>query len=75
MDQGIAKGDVSQCNGVGADNMTCLVVLFKNLESLPPTKISELKVKKEKLPIIEVDKESDSNSESETKIVEECKTF
>jgi hypothetical protein len=52
MDQGIAKGDVSQCNGLGADNMTCLVVLLKNLESLPATKIKDLK---EKVPIIEIE--------------------
>ena len=55
MDQGIAKGDVTQCNGIGADNMTCLVVLLKNLESFPATQIADLKAKKEKIPIIEIE--------------------
>ena len=26
MDEGIAKGDLTEANGIGVDNMTCIVV-------------------------------------------------
>ena len=31
MDKGIAKGDVTNSNGIGTDNMTCIIIRFKNL--------------------------------------------
>jgi serine/threonine protein phosphatase PrpC len=28
MDRGIAKGDITQSDGIGTDNMTCIIVQF-----------------------------------------------
>ena len=49
MDNGIAKGDISQSDGTGTDNMTCIFVQFKSPDDLQspglksPTKKEESK--------------------------------
>ena len=30
MDQGIAKGDITMSDGTGTDNMTCIIVQFRD---------------------------------------------
>ena len=30
MDRGIAKGDITQSDGIGTDNMTCIIVQFRD---------------------------------------------
>ena len=30
MNQGIAKGDITMSDGTGTDNMTCIIVQFRN---------------------------------------------
>jgi hypothetical protein len=30
MDQGIAKGDITLSDGTGTDNMTCIIVFFRD---------------------------------------------
>lgn len=30
MDQGIAKGDITMSDGTGTDNMTCIIIYFRD---------------------------------------------
>ena len=30
MDQGIAKGDITLSDGTGTDNMTCIIIFFRD---------------------------------------------
>lgn len=32
MDQGIAKGDITMSDGTGTDNMTCVILQFRDPE-------------------------------------------
>jgi hypothetical protein len=34
MDQGIAKGDITLSDGTGTDNMTCIIVQFRDPEDV-----------------------------------------
>ena len=34
MDQGIAKGDITLSDGTGTDNMTCVIVQFRDPEDV-----------------------------------------
>lgn len=34
MDQGIAKGDITMSDGTGTDNMTCVIVQFRDPEEV-----------------------------------------
>jgi len=34
MDQGIAKGDITMSDGTGTDNMTCIIVQFRDPEEV-----------------------------------------
>lgn len=34
MDQGIAKGDINLSDGTGTDNMTCIIVQFRDPEDV-----------------------------------------
>jgi hypothetical protein len=41
MDQGIAKGDITMSDGTGTDNMTCVIVQFRDPESVQKEKEEE----------------------------------
>lgn len=41
MDQGIAKGDITMSDGTGTDNMTCIIVQFRDPEDVAKEKASE----------------------------------
>jgi len=43
MDQGIAKGDITMSDGTGTDNMTCIIVQFRDPESVQKEKEEEKK--------------------------------
>lgn len=45
MNQGIAKGDITMSDGTGTDNMTCIIVQFRDPEEV--AKESELSTKEE----------------------------
>lgn len=34
MDQGIAKGDITMSDGTGTDNMTCIIIQFRDPEEV-----------------------------------------
>lgn len=38
MDQGIAKGDITMSDGTGTDNMTCVIVQFRDPEEVASEK-------------------------------------
>lgn len=38
MDQGIAKGDITMSDGTGTDNMTCIIVQFRDPEEVAAEK-------------------------------------
>lgn len=44
MNQGIAKGDITMSDGTGTDNMTCIIVQFRDPEDV---KESDLSTKEE----------------------------
>ena len=47
MDQGIAKGDITMSDGTGTDNMTCIIIQFRDPDELANEKngqIEETKV-------------------------------
>lgn len=37
MDRGIAKGDIAHSDGIGTDNMTCIIVQFQDGSEAPKT--------------------------------------
>ena len=41
MDQGIAKGDITLSDGTGTDNMTCIIVQFRDPEDVKKEKESQ----------------------------------
>ena len=41
MDQGIAKGDITMSDGTGTDNMTCIIVQFRDPEDVAKEKASD----------------------------------
>ena len=41
MDQGIAKGDITMSDGTGTDNMTCIIVYFRDPEEASKDKASD----------------------------------
>jgi hypothetical protein len=43
MDQGIAKGDITMSDGTGTDNMTCVIVQFRDPEEVANEKTEETK--------------------------------
>ena len=43
MDQGIAKGDITMSDGTGTDNMTCVIVQFRDPEEVASEKTEETK--------------------------------
>lgn len=43
MDQGIAKGDITMSDGTGTDNMTCIIVQFRDPEEVANEKSEETK--------------------------------
>ena len=46
MDQGIAKGDITMSDGTGTDNMTCIIVQFRDPEEVANEKNSAAEEKK-----------------------------
>ena len=38
MDQGIAKGDITMSDGTGTDNMTCIIIQFRDPEEVKKEK-------------------------------------
>jgi hypothetical protein len=40
MDQGIAKGDITMSDGTGTDNMTCIIIYFRDPEEVEKEKKS-----------------------------------
>lgn len=34
MDQGIAKGDITMSDGTGTDNMTCIIIQFRDADEV-----------------------------------------
>jgi hypothetical protein len=38
MDQGIAKGDITMSDGTGTDNMTCIIIFFRDPEEVESEK-------------------------------------
>lgn len=38
MDKGIAKGDITMSDGTGTDNMTCIIVQFRDPEEVAKEK-------------------------------------
>jgi hypothetical protein len=40
MDQGIAKGDITMSDGTGTDNMTCIIIYFRDPEEVESEKKS-----------------------------------
>lgn len=43
MDQGIAKGDITMSDGTGTDNMTCVIVQFRDPDEVASEKTEETK--------------------------------
>ena len=43
MDQGIAKGDITMSDGTGTDNMTCIIIQFRDPEEVANEKTEETK--------------------------------
>lgn len=43
MDQGIAKGDITMSDGTGTDNMTCVIIQFRDPEEVASEKTEETK--------------------------------
>ena len=43
MDQGIAKGDITMSDGTGTDNMTCVIVQFRDPQEVTSEKTEETK--------------------------------
>ena len=43
MDQGIAKGDITMSDGTGTDNMTCIIIQFRDPEEVANEKFEETK--------------------------------
>ena len=39
MDQGIAKGDITMSDGTGTDNMTCIIIQFRDPEAVEKDKL------------------------------------
>ena len=43
MDHGIAKGDITMSDGTGTDNMTCIIVQFRDPEDVKKEKLEASK--------------------------------
>lgn len=43
MNQGIAKGDITMSDGTGTDNMTCIIVQFRDPEDVKSEQESSTK--------------------------------
>ena len=53
MDHGIAKGDITMSDGTGTDNMTCIIVQFRDPDDVKKeleASASEVKGEESKLP-------------------------
>jgi len=40
MDHGIAKGDITMSDGTGTDNMTCIIVQFRDPNEVEASKVN-----------------------------------